>query len=83
MTTALADYNLAATLAEAEFEGMVPALDIWGANVYRGNSFGTLFTDSSPATQKPLLILEYGIDAYDNTRGTEYELGGGVRPRRT
>jgi hypothetical protein len=74
VTTALADQNLAATLAA--FEGAVPALDIWGANVYRGNTFGTLFTDSSPATLKPLLILEYGIDAFDNTRGKEYELAG-------
>ncbi len=74
VTTALADQNLAATLAG--FEEAVPALDIWGANVYRGNSFGTLFADSSPATTKPVLILEYGIDAFDNTRGNEYEKSG-------
>jgi hypothetical protein len=74
VTTALADHNLAATLSS--FEQGVPALDIWGANVYRGNSFGSLFTDGSPATQKPLLLLEYGIDAYDNTRGNEYETLG-------
>ena len=74
MTTALADHNLPATLAG--FEGAVPALDIWGANVYRGSSFGTLFTDVGSVSQKPLLLLEYGIDAYDNTRGNEYELTG-------
>jgi len=71
VTTALADHDLAATLAG--FEGAVPALDIWGANVYRGGSFGTLFSDIGSAIQKPLLLLEYGIDAYDNTRGNEYE----------
>ncbi len=71
VTTALADQNLAATLAD--YEGAVPALDIWGANVYRGNSFATLFSDIDPVSQKPLLLLEYGIDAYDNTRGNEYE----------
>jgi hypothetical protein len=71
VTTALADQNLAATLAG--YEGAVPALDIWGANVYRGNSFATLFSDIEPVSQKPLLLLEYGIDAYDNTRGNEYE----------
>ncbi len=71
VTTALADQNLSATLTE--FKGAVPALDIWGANVYRGSSFGTLFSDLGAASEKPLLLLEYGIDAYDNTRGNEYE----------
>ncbi len=71
VTTALADQNLATTLSG--YEGAVPALDVWGANVYRGNSFGTLFSEIDPVSQKPLLLLEYGIDAYDNTRGNEYE----------
>jgi hypothetical protein len=74
VTTALADQNLMATVAG--FEETVPALDIWGANVYRGSSFGTLFSEYGPASQKPLLVLEYGIDAYDNSRGNEYELAG-------
>ena len=74
VTTALADQDLAATLSG--FEGAVPALDLWGANVYRGSSFGTLFSDIGSISQKPLLLLEYGIDAYDNTRGNEYELTG-------
>jgi len=60
----------------AGFEGTVPALDIWGANVYRGSSFGTLFSEYHQVSQKPLLILEYGIDAYDNIRGNEYEKVG-------
>ncbi len=71
VTTALADQDLAATVAA--HEKAVPALDVWGANVYRGKSFGTLFSDLGPVTQKPLLIMEYGIDAFDQTRGHEYE----------
>ena len=71
VTTALFDQDLAATIAA--FEQTVPALDIWGANVYRGKSFGTLFSDLGPITQKPIMIMEYGIDAYDQTRGDEYE----------
>jgi hypothetical protein len=74
VTTALADQDLAATIAS--FESTVPALDIWGANVYRGTSFGTLFSQLGPVTQKPLLIMEYGIDAFDQTRGAEYEKTG-------
>jgi hypothetical protein len=71
VTTALSDQDLAATIAA--FENAVPALDIWGANVYRGKSFGNLFSEVGPLTQKPLLIMEYGIDAFDQARGNEYE----------
>lgn len=39
-------------------------LDIWGVNVYRGHSFGSLFTDFANKSQKPLWISEYGIDAW-------------------
>jgi parallel beta-helix repeat protein len=39
-------------------------LDIWGANVYRGYTFGSLFSDFSDKTSKPLWISEYGIDAW-------------------
>lgn len=39
-------------------------LDIWGANVYRANSFGILFTDYSAKSTKPLWIAEYGVDSW-------------------
>jgi hypothetical protein len=74
VTTALADDRLAEILSQ--WESSVPSLDIWGANIYRGNSFGTLFSDINAASQKPLLILEYGIDAFDNNQGDEYEKTG-------
>jgi hypothetical protein len=44
-------------------------------NAYRGNSFGTLFTDYKPLSSKPLVILEYGIDAYDYVNQEEYQDG--------
>ena len=47
----------------------LPHVDIWGANVYRGLSFGSLFTDYASQSSKPLYIAEFGIDAYDNTTG--------------
>ncbi len=71
VTTALNDQDLINTISA--FEGSVPNLGLWGANVYRGNTFGSLFADFERASQKPLIILEYGIDAYDHTRRTEYE----------
>ena len=39
-------------------------IDAWGANVYRGYSFGNLFNDYKTKTNKTLIITEYGIDAW-------------------
>ncbi len=40
----------------------VPNIDVWGANIYRGTSFGTLYTDVPQATSKPFIITEMGFD---------------------
>ena len=48
----------------------LPSVDIWGTNVYRGSSFGSLFTDYASQSSKPLYISEFGIDAYDNNTGS-------------
>ncbi len=45
----------------------LPDLDIWGANVYTGQSFGTVFKDYAAKSSKPLWISEYGVDAYNTT----------------
>ena len=74
VTVALTDKNLASTIAA--YDATLPSLDVWGANVYRGNTFGTLFSDFKAASAKPLVILEYGIDAFDNVNGDEYENTG-------
>ncbi len=42
----------------------MPNLDIWGANVYRGESFGDLFEDYAQRSEKPLWIAEYGLDSW-------------------
>ncbi len=70
VTTALADSNLISTITAYNSS---TSLDLWGANVYRGSTFGNLFSTYQLATDRPLVILEYGIDAYDNVRGREYE----------
>jgi hypothetical protein len=71
VTAVLMDSNLISTISA--YDAAVPSLDVWGANVYRGNTFGTLFNDFTAASSKPLAILEYGIDAFDNVHGDEYE----------
>lgn len=48
-----------------------PDLDAWSAQVYRGASFGDFFTGISNSTGKPLLLTEYGVDAYHDVCGKD------------
>jgi hypothetical protein len=79
VTTPLMDSNLIGTIDQ--YDDSVPSLDIWSANVYRGISFGSLFVDYQAVSDKPLAILEYGIDARDNVGGSEYEATQGTYAR--
>jgi hypothetical protein len=71
VTTPLADIDLIRTIARRDPE--VPNLDVWSVQVYRGSSFGSLFNDYAGVSDKPLVITEYGIDAYDDESADEYE----------
>ena len=51
-------------------------LDVWGTNVYRGESFGNLFEDYSQRSQKPLWISEYGLDSWNSVHHTTPTAGG-------
>jgi len=64
VTTPLMDTNV--TNLISTHDANMPCLDVWGVNVYRGRSFGSLFADHASVTTKPLVILEYGIDSYDS-----------------
>jgi len=48
----------------------VPNVDIWGMNVYRGASFGALFTQWKAVTRKPLYLSEFGTDSFATTQYT-------------
>ena len=56
--------------ADGTTDSQMPDLDIWGANVYRGESFGTLFSNYASQSSKPLWISEFGIDAWSVTNAT-------------
>jgi hypothetical protein len=43
----------------------MPEIDLWGINAYRGIGFGTLFSDWSMLSDKPMFLAEYGADAYN------------------
>ena len=48
----------------------LPNLDLWGVQVYRGCSFGTTFLNyQKPDCAKPLIITEFGVDAWDSLLG--------------
>jgi len=67
----LTDVDLIATIDAHDSE--VPSLDLWGAAV-RGTEYSTLFGEfQNSASNKPLVVLGFGVDAYDNTQGDEYE----------
>src|SRR5215203_2132232 len=54
-------------------DASLTALDIWGINVYRGTSFAGVIEalNVSTMTAKPILIAEFGKDAYRDSAGAE------------
>ncbi len=48
-------------------------VDIWGHNAYPGWDFHCYFDYFDRISSKALLLTEFGIDAWDNAAGAEYE----------
>jgi hypothetical protein len=46
-------------------------LDVFGANVYRGKSFGNLFQEVKDRTGLPVMFTEFGADAWNEREGRE------------
>jgi hypothetical protein len=51
---------------------LVPSIDFWSIQVYRSTTFGTFFEEYKLASDKPVVLTEFGYDAYDNTAESEY-----------
>ncbi len=51
----------------ASFDTIVPSIDIWGLNVYRGTAFSGLLSAIQLATDKPVILTEFGRKRPDNT----------------
>jgi hypothetical protein len=49
----------------------VPSVDVWGANVYTGLTFSGLFKDFGGRSDKPLMVTEYGADAWNSNTNAE------------
>jgi len=69
MTTGFADLdNLIAQFPETDraprFAHLVPSIDVWSVQLYRGRSFGDYFQLFAAEMNSSLMVTEYGIDAY-------------------
>jgi hypothetical protein len=54
------------------YDSILPDLDFWSLQVYRGHSFGSLFSDYAARSSKPLVITEFGYDSFDGRQNAEY-----------
>ena len=57
------------------YEHFAPDVDGWAVQVYRGRDFGLgkddLLAQYEKRSKKPLIVSEYGVDAYNDPCGTE------------
>jgi hypothetical protein len=55
-----------------------PSVEVWSFNVFRGQTFGNLFDQWQEITAltgpKPMLVGEFGLDAYDSVLGQEDQI---------
>ncbi len=56
-----------------KFEKFAPDIDAWGIQIYRGKNFGSgdadFLAEYSKVSQKPLIVTEFGVDAYNDPCG--------------
>ncbi len=71
VTTSLVDKNITGTIAK--YEKNMTHLDVWSVQLYRGKDFGSFFKEYQNVSSKPVVILEFGIDSYDDRKKAEYE----------
>ncbi len=57
--------NVYGEVPSVEVINAMPLTDVWAINAYRGKSFGDLFTVLAARTTKPMMLGEYGADAWN------------------
>ena len=65
-------YNIGNTSFRAD-DASLTYMDLWGSNAYQLN-FSDFFNTYRNATKKPLVITEFGIDAYNYQSKAEYQI---------
>lgn len=56
----------------SRFDTAMTALDFWSVQVYRGTTFGSFFAEYAAASNRPLILTEFGLDAFDQTTGRPF-----------
>jgi len=54
------------TAGLGEMVAAMPAIDVWGINVYQGLDNQSVFDTWQSASEKPMYLGEYGADAWDS-----------------
>ena len=54
------------------YDETLASIDFWAIQVYRSTTFGTFFEEYKAVSDKPVVLTEYGYDAYDNIAQSEY-----------
>jgi len=73
VTSPLADDSLITIIRTNDTR--MTQFNCWAAQLYRGRSFGSLFSQYETVSAKPLLVTEFGMDAYDRRTRAEYANG--------
>jgi hypothetical protein len=63
-------YTIGNTVKHAD-DASLPNLDIWGITAYRGKTFQGVFEVMTSSTVKPVLLAEFGKDAYNDSTHSE------------
>lgn len=71
VTTSLVDRDIEEIIQK--YDKNMSHLDVWSVQLYRGKDFGDFFKRYRNLSSKPVLVLEFGIDAYDDKKKVEYE----------
>jgi beta-galactosidase/beta-glucuronidase len=55
-----------------QVDATLKSIDFWSIQVYRSTTLGTFFEEYKTASSKPVVLTEYGYDAFDNNTGQVY-----------
>ncbi len=62
----------------AAHDAALAGLDFWCVQTYRGESMGSLFDEYAKASPRPLVLTEFGVDAFDHASGKPYPENGAI-----
>jgi hypothetical protein len=61
-----------------QYEPLLPDMDAWAVQLYRGRSFGNTFVSFAAQSSKPLVVTEFGVDAFNDPCGWPENAGVSV-----